>query len=229
MKFTALKTLALAMTLTSIVLLAACDTTSTQRVEQLQSAVDHYTEQSRLAEADLESLRSTLQELRALRVQAKDTQDEEALADVLEAVVYVQDRIEIASNLKKEADKTAKAISVQIKKVLEKGDVSLPEELELYAGTVSTTSAALPPPWNFIGYGLAGILTLAVEVTRRRKNKHANATKEIIDGTAELVDNISMVNSPAEAKAVLKKTQTSPTRNLVNDLLAKKSNKDAGN
>lgn len=195
--------------------LGGCGTTPDARVAQLDNSLAFYIAQSDAADGDITTLERTLAELAAVQAEAEAAGDTGAVAEALAAVTKVQGKLTKAREVKAKADSVAKKLRDQIAAIKADGDVEIDEELALYAGVTREVSGALPTPFNYIGYGLAALLTAGGEVLRRRKNRQL---KQVVDGAADLVENISTVTNPAEAKATLKARQDPATRKLVDTL-----------
>ena len=205
----------LAFTVTS----TGCLSTPDTRVAQLNTAVDFYLAQSVEAEADLVSLRSTLGDLTGVRDQAEASGDSDTITRTLTAIVSIQDKIDHAQEVKTKAEGVVASLNDRITSILADGSVDVSEELELYAGGVKGTSALLPPPLNYVGYGLSALLTGVAGVYRRREKRATAVTEQVVDGVGELLKVLDGGDVSSEsATKILKDKQTPHARNVVDTI-----------
>jgi len=81
-------------------------------------------------------------------------------------------------------------------------------QLESGQQVVRAVDEFVPPgPWKLGTAGIIAALGLAAEVFRRKSNRNEKTADGVVQSVDDLLEIIDKVNTPEEAKAILKKTQ----------------------
>ncbi len=199
--------------------LGGCNLTPDQRVAALDKAVTSDQAISQQMDARIQQLEQVITNARAMLADPNITN--ETLVYLREALPKLEAKLAAAKPVKQIVDQNLAALQKQLAAALTAGPVDLQKEFATYGQGVTSTTAALPAPFNLIGLLIGSIILPLVggiigAIAKGKQAKTQLAEVQATNGTAlrgivasvsALLNDVSLVPNPEAAKDLLAREQ----------------------